>query len=94
MFSGCIALTEIDFTNVSLASNIHWHYMFYNCASLTTLNLSSFNTKSARYCYYMFCYCKNLQTIYTGANWDFSHVTYALYKQNMYTDCPASLVTV
>ena len=76
MFSGCISLTSIEFSNFNTfnTSNVKdMSYMFYECAKLSSLNLSSFNTSNVINMEGMFYFCVSLNNLDIN-NFNFQNV--------------------
>ena len=45
IFSGCVSLTSINFTNLNTREVTSMNSMFYNCISLTSLDSTHFDTQ-------------------------------------------------
>lgn len=73
MFSGCWALTYIDFSNFDTHNVTDMASMFSNCSKLTELDLSGFDTRKVINMGYMFEGCSNLTSL-NLSNFDISKV--------------------
>ena len=84
MFSGCTALTSIEFSDSFNTSNVtNMCYMFNSCSGLTSLDLSNFNTSNVSNMNYMFSYCSGLTSL-DLSSFDTSKVTDMSY---MFCNC-------
>ena len=83
MFSGCTALTSIEFSDNFNTSNVTSMYqMFYNCSGLTSLDLSNFDTSKVTNMEGMFCVCSGLTSL-NVTSFDTSKVT-SMYQMFNY----------
>ena len=88
MFSGCTALTSIEFNDTFDTSNVTTMYgIFNNCKKLTSLDLSSFDTSKVTDMSQMFQDCSGLTSIEFGYYSDVSKVTSYRY---MFSSVPTS----
>ena len=63
LFSNCIYITNLDFTNYNSANLISMNSMFYGCKSLKNINFNSFNTSNVLDMGYLFSGCQMLNQI-------------------------------
>ncbi|MBR2259230.1 MAG: BspA family leucine-rich repeat surface protein [Blautia sp.] len=84
MFSGCIALEEIDLKNLDTQSATYMSSMFYNCRSLKVIDVSGFHTTNVTTMSSMFKQCNSLESLDLSA---FS--TQNVTNMNNMIDCPA-----
>ena len=63
MFSGCSAITSLDFSHFNTRYITNMSRMFFNCISLKNLNLSNFDTKNVIGMENMFYGCSSLKSL-------------------------------
>ncbi len=60
MFSECVTLTSVDFSNFNGSKVENTSYLFNKCNSLENINFTNFNAENVRNMRYMFSECKSL----------------------------------
>ena len=60
MFSECVTLTSVDFSNFNSSKVENTSYLFNKCNSLENINFTNFNAENVRNMSYMFSECKSL----------------------------------
>ena len=63
MFSGCIALSNLDLSSFNTENVKNMKYMFFRCNSLKDLNISNFNAKNVIDMKDMFSGCESLTNL-------------------------------
>lgn len=86
-FYKCVAVTNINLTNVNVANVTNFSQAFSSCKLLTTLDLSSFNPTNATNLQSMFNGCNALMHL-DMRNFDFTKATsYGYVFQGIPVDC-------
>ena len=87
IFSECVNIISIDFSNFNSDKITNMCYAFYKCKNLSKINLANLNTQNVNDMSYIFCRCKNLINL-NLSNFNTSNVT---NMKDMFSWCESLL---